>query len=273
MSKSHLPHEYRAQGPLVPRTTFGAIDLLGVRIDTLRLEEMLACMAGVVAARQRAIVAYANVHTLNLAYSQPRFRAFLNRCDLVFCDGFGVKWGAWLVGARIPERFTHPDWLARLAELACRDGFSLFLIGARPGVTERVAAQFQQRFPGLRIAGTCHGYFDKSPGSAENAAVIEAINAAKPDVLIVGFGMPVQEHWLEENWAAIDARVALTAGAAFDYLAGEVRRAPPWMTDHGLEWLGRLLIEPRRLWRRYLIGNPIFLWRVLLQRRGRLGLE
>ena len=251
----------------------GTVELLGVRIDALRLDEVLERIARTIAARQRAIVVYANVHALNLAYALPWFRAFLNHGDVVFCDGFGVKWGARLVGARIPERFTPPDWIERLAEIACRHDFSLYLVGARPGVAERVASQFRQRFPKLRVVGAYHGYFDKSPGSAENAAVIAAINAARPDVLIVGFGMPIQERWLQENWASIDARVALTAGAALDYLAGEVARAPHWMTDHGLEWLGRLIVEPRRLWRRYLIGNPIFLWRVLLQRWGLLRLR
>jgi N-acetylglucosaminyldiphosphoundecaprenol N-acetyl-beta-D-mannosaminyltransferase len=265
--------KYRARPPAVPSTAPETVELLGVRIHTLGRDALLRRIAGVVASQQRAIVTYANIHALNLAYSTPWFRAFLNQSDVVFCDGFGVKWGAQLVGARLPERFTPPDWIARLAETACRDDFSLFLLGARPGVADRVAGQLKQRFPALRIAGVEHGYFDKTPNSAENEAVLRAINAAKPDVLIVGFGMPIQERWLQENWLCLNARVALTAGAAFDYLAGEVRRAPAWMTDHGLEWLGRLLIEPRRLWRRYLVGNPLFLWRVLLQRQERLRLK
>ena len=94
--------------------------------------------------------------------------------------------------------------------------------------------------------------------------MIEGINAAKPDLLIVGLGMPLQERWLADNWSSIDAGVALTAGATFDYISGELRRAPRWMTDNGLEWLGRLLLEPGRLWKRYIIGNPIFFWRVFV---------
>jgi N-acetylglucosaminyldiphosphoundecaprenol N-acetyl-beta-D-mannosaminyltransferase len=273
MSKFDLTQKYHAQPTVSPRPTLGTIELLGVNIHTLRRDELLERIANVIAARQRAIVAYANVHALNLAYDQPWFRAFLNQSDLVFCDGFGVKWGARLVGSRLPERFTPPDWIARLIEIACRDDFSVFMIGAQVGVTERLAAQFKQRFPQLKIAGTHHGYFDKTPGSAENEAVIQAINAAKPNVLMVGFGMPVQERWLLDNWARLDANVALTAGAAFDYMAGEVRRAPRWMTDHGLEWLGRLVIEPRRLWRRYIVGNPLFLWRVIEQRLGHLHFD
>jgi len=125
----------------------------------------------------------------------------------------------------------------------------------------------------LRIVGTYHGYFDKTPGSPGNEAVIQAINAVKPNILIVGFGMPLQERWLMENWDRVEASVALTGGAVFDYVSGDLRRPPCWMTSHGLEWLGRLLIEPRRLWQRYLIGNPLFLWRVLKQRLGLLSVD
>jgi N-acetylglucosaminyldiphosphoundecaprenol N-acetyl-beta-D-mannosaminyltransferase len=273
MSKFDLADKYRARAPITPRAAPDAIELLGVRIHTLRRDELLERIAAVIAARERAIITYANVHALNLAYNLPWFRALLNQSALVFCDGFGVKWGARLVGARLPERFTPPDWIARLVEIACRDDFSVFMIGARAGVAERVAAQFKRRFPDVRIAGTHHGYFDKTPNSAENQAVIQAINATKPDLLIVGFGMPTQERWLFDNWVQLDVNVGLTAGAAFDYLAGEVPRAPSWMTDHGLEWLGRLVAEPRRLWRRYLVGNPLFLYRVLRQRLGLLRLE
>lgn len=273
MSKFDIADKYRAQPRVSPHETPDSVELLGVRIHTLRRDELLEQIATVIAARQRALISYANVHALNLAYSLPWFRALLNQSDLVFCDGFGVKWGARLVGARLPERFTPPDWIARLVEIACRDDFSVFMVGARAGVAERVATEFKRRFPDLRIAGTHHGYFDKTPNSAENQAVIQAINAAKPNLLIVGFGMPIQERWLLDNWARLDVNVALTAGAAFDYLAGEVRRAPRWMTDHGLEGLGRLVIEPRRLWRRYLVGNPLFLYRVLRQRLGLLRLE
>jgi N-acetylglucosaminyldiphosphoundecaprenol N-acetyl-beta-D-mannosaminyltransferase len=140
-------------------------------------------------------------------------------------------------------------------------------------VADKAAANLKARFPDLRIVSTHHDYFDKTPGSAENEAVIEQINAVKPNILIVGFGMPLQERWLMENWDHIDANVALTGGAVFDYVSGELQRAPRWMTDNGLEWLGRLLIEPRRLWKRYLIGNPLFIWRVLKQRLGLLHFD
>ena len=122
------------------------------------------------------------------------------------------------------------------------------------------------------IAGTSHGYFNKEAYSAENQAVIESINKSRPNILIVGFGMPMQEKWLNENWQSIDSNIALTGGAVFDYISGELKRGPKWMTEHGLEWLARMLIEPKRLWKRYFIGNPKFLFHVILQRFGLLKL-
>jgi N-acetylglucosaminyldiphosphoundecaprenol N-acetyl-beta-D-mannosaminyltransferase len=140
-------------------------------------------------------------------------------------------------------------------------------------VAEKAATRLKERFPDLDIAGAHHGYFDKTAGSLKNEAVIQEINAVRPNILIVGFGMPLQERWLMENWNCIEANVAIVAGAVFDYVSGELHRGPRWLTDHGLEWLARLIIEPRRLWRRYLIGNPLFLARVIKQRLGLLRFE
>ena len=138
----------------------------------------------------------------------------------------------------------------------------------RPGQIEAAVRDKLAAYPDLEIVGFRHGYFDHSAGSPENEAVVEEINAAAPDILLVGLGMPLQERWLMENWQRLDVRVALTGGAVFDYVSGRLRRGPRLLTDNGFEWLARLLVEPRRLWRRYLIGNPLFLLRVLKQRLG-----
>jgi N-acetylglucosaminyldiphosphoundecaprenol N-acetyl-beta-D-mannosaminyltransferase len=120
--------------------------------------------------------------------------------------------------------------------------------------------------PDLRIAGVRHGYFDHRAGSPENGLVVAEINAARPDILLVGLGMPLQERWLMENLHGLDVGAALTGGAVFDYASGKLRRGPRLLTANGLEWLARLIVEPRRLWRRYLLGNPLFLARVIGQR-------
>lgn len=234
------------------------ITLFGVKIDNLSLSLLLEKITESVKSANKTILSYTNIHGLNLAFEQPEFRELLNRADLVFCDGFGVILGARLTRQKLDYRFTPPDWIGHLCELCVREGFSLFLLGARPGVAEKAAARLSAAYSGLQIVGTQHGYFDKTQGSAENEVVAEMINHTKPNILIVGFGMPKQEQWIRDNFDRLEVNVFLPVGAALDYAAGEVQRAPRWMTDHGLEWLGRLVIEPRRLWRRYLIGIPLF---------------
>lgn len=246
-------------------------EILGVGVDAVTREDLDRFLVATIRRREKAVVLHVNAHALNLATELDWLRRYLNAADLVFCDGAGVLHAARLLGCRIPERITYADWMWRLAELSAGHGFRLFLLGGRPGVASRAAACLTSRVPELEIAGTRHGYFEKANGSPQNEDVIRQINEAGPDILIVGFGMPLQERWLRDNRHRVEAGVALTAGAAFDYVSGAVRRAPDWMTGHSLEWLGRLMIEPRRLWRRYLLGNPLFAWRVVKQRLGGRG--
>ncbi len=245
-----------------------SVRILGVTVHTVSVEDVLHVIERAVEQRKHIYITYVNVYAMNLAYTIPWFRTVLNRSEVSFCDGYGVKWGARLLGYHIPHRFTPPDWIEQLTHLASERHYTLYLLGARPGVASKVAERLQEQFPTLHVVGSHHGYFDKEVGSEENEAVVRAINEAKPNILLVGFGMPLQEQWLMNNWERIDANVALTGGAVFDYVSGELWRGPRWMTDHGFEWLSRLLAEPRRLWRRYIIGNPLFLWRILKQRFG-----
>jgi N-acetylglucosaminyldiphosphoundecaprenol N-acetyl-beta-D-mannosaminyltransferase len=222
----------------------------------------------VVQSRARELILNVNVHAINLAQTDPQFRDHLNTAPVTFCDGFGIRLGALILGQQVPPRITYADWLWELARLADQQGFALYLLGARPGVPEQAAQALQARYPTLKVVGTQHGYFDKRTASAENQAIVAAINHAQPDLLIACMGMPVQEHWLAANWEHLNVPVALAGGAALDYVSGNLQRGPRWMTDHGLEWLARLIIEPRRLWRRYILGNPVFLLRVIAQRLG-----
>jgi N-acetylglucosaminyldiphosphoundecaprenol N-acetyl-beta-D-mannosaminyltransferase len=239
-----------------------------VMIDPLTYDELNMRIANIIKANEKRLILNVNVYCLNLAYKLNWLRDYLNRGEIVFCDGVGVILGAKIVGEFLPERITYAEWAWQLGGFCESEGLSLFLLGSKPGVTERATLKLKERYPRLQIVGNHHGYFNKLIDSEENRQIVEMINKVKPNILIVGFGMPLQEQWLLENWNEIDANIALTGGAVFDYLSGELRRAPKWMTDNGLEWLGRMLIEPRRLWKRYLLGNPLFLWRVLLQRFG-----
>lgn len=242
--------------------------IFGVRIDAVRTHAIHKLMLETVRGRDRALILNVNAHGLNLAYEQPWLKAFFNSANTVFADGSGVLLAGRLLGFKLPERITYAEWIWDLSRFGARSGLSFFFLGSRPGIAEEAAAQLGERYPKLQIRGTHHGYFGKRRGGRENREVIQKINALKPNIVVVGMGMPLQERWLQENWEYLNANIALTGGAVFDYISGRLRRSPRMLRAHGFEWLGRFLIEPKRLWRRYLLGNPLFLFRVLKQRSG-----
>jgi N-acetylglucosaminyldiphosphoundecaprenol N-acetyl-beta-D-mannosaminyltransferase len=240
--------------------------VLGVPVDALTVEDLQTRLLGFVSDDRRATVLHANVHAINLACRHDWFAAILQRADVVFCDGHGVMLGARILGQRLPARITYADWMWQLAAWSEAQSLSIFLLGASPGVTDRAAARLKARHPRLRIAGWHHGYFDKAADHPDSLAVVNVINTSRPDIVVVGFGMPLQERWIADHRRRIQAPVVLSGGAVFDYVSGDLRRAPAWMAATGFEWLGRLLIEPRRLFSRYVVGNPLFLTRVVWQR-------
>lgn len=239
------------------------VRLLGVKIDSLSLAELISEIQSCILTKKKKTISYVNVHALNIAYSTPWFREFLNKSYLTFCDGFGVSLAARLIGKKLHHRFTPPDFIEIICEKAAQIGWKIFFLGAKPGVAQRAADKLRRKFPHLQIK-THHGYFDKDMDSLENRQVVEVINAYQPELLVLGFGMPLQEKWIVDNMESLDIKIAFPAGALFDYVSGELFRAPRWVTDSGFEWLGRLLIEPRRLWRRYVIGNPLFFLRLFI---------
>lgn len=253
--------------------TTDTINILGVLVGTKTAQELIDYMIQAIQAKERVLLAYINIHAINLAQQQRWFKDYLNQASMTFCDGYGIKLGARLLGYQIRERYTPPDWLPELASICSQRGYRLYFLGARPGVAEQAALKLITQYPQLMIVGTYHGYFDKTPGSQENELILQAINGLDLDILLIGMGMPVQEKWLKENWPRLNCKVALPIGAAFDYLAGTTRRAPRWLTDHGFEWLGRLLVEPGRLWRRYVVGIPVFMFNIIRQKFGRYPLE
>ena len=242
------------------------IELIGTKLTLFSKKDLLSIIPLAIKNNTKQVVLSGNIYSFNLAYENKWLQAFFNQADYIRLDGAGVALGAKMLGYTPPPRMTWADFAWDLAALAEKEQFTMYLLGAKSGIAEKAAAKLKERYPKLQIIGTHHGYFDKTVGSAENKAVIQQINALKPNILVLGFGMPLQEKWLMENWDKINANVALTGGAVFDYISGELQRGPKWMTDNGLEWLARLIIEPRRLWKRYIIGNPLFLYRVLKQR-------
>jgi N-acetylglucosaminyldiphosphoundecaprenol N-acetyl-beta-D-mannosaminyltransferase len=250
-------------------TKKNCVSILNVNISPLDTTQILEKTRIFIENNQKAIIVSGNIHSVNLANKTSWYMEFLNQADIVRIDGAGINLGARILGETLPERSTWADFGWELAEMAAEKGYSMYFLGAKPGVAARAAERLMEKYPDLQIAGIHHGYFDKNPSSEENNAILDHIHKTSPDMLLVGFGMPLQEEWIQNNFESLNTHVIFTVGAAFDYLSGELKRAPKWMTDHGLEWLGRMVIEPGRLWRRYIIGNPVFLFRVILQRLGR----
>ena len=241
--------------------------LLGLPIHRVGVEDVHAFIDGVVSNRQKAIALNLNVYCVNLALKHRWLHEFIKRAHLVFCDGDGVRLGLRILGYSPPPKITYNEWLWQLSAFCERRRYRLFLLGGKPGVGEEAATHLVARYPNLMIVGVQHGYFGKR--GQENQRVIDHINAASPDILLVCLGMPLQEWWIAEHWRQIDAHVFLKGGAALDYASGRLQKAPAWMVRLQLEWLYRLGQEPRRLFGRYVIGNPHFLLRVILAKTGR----
>ena len=224
-------------------------------VDRISLEELLGAVTSALEKHQRQTILNANAHAVTLAEGNPLFVAALSTADIVFCDGYGVYMAARVLGAPIPSRITYADFTEKLARACHVKGASMFFLGAREGVAAKAAQVLAGAIPGLRVQ-THHGYFEKNEESSRT--VIDIINRSDAEVLLVGFGMPAQELWIARHRESLKPLVVFSAGAAFDYAAGAVARGPRVLTQHGFEWLARLAIEPRRLWRRYLLGLPEF---------------
>ncbi|GAB3616266.1 WecB/TagA/CpsF family glycosyltransferase [Okibacterium endophyticum] len=235
--------------------------VVGVPVDAVTMDAAVQTIIGWTfddAAPRVAIGV--NAHVCNLAATDPRFRAILSRADLAYADGQSVVWASKLLKTPVPERLATTDLVFPLMAACEKEGKSVFLFGGRPGIPELAAERLTEIHPSLRIA-THHGYVqhDQVPD------LLAAIADHRTDVLLVGLGDPLQQEWIAEHRHEVSASAILSCGGLFDWTSGANRRAPAWMIRAGLEWLWRLLIEPRRLAKRYLIGNPAFIARLGMQ--------
>ena len=236
------------------------VELLGVHVHPVDRQGLMEAVAALIAQPRRSTIAYVNVHVMNLAAADGALRAFLNGVDLCYCDGEGVRLGARILQKELPMRMTGADWIWELAARAEAEGWRIFWMGGEPGVTEAAALQLRQRCPRLQIASD-HGFH---PPEAQGA-LRERIHHFAPHILLVGMGSPTQERWVATWRERLDVPVVWVLGATADFVSGRVSRGPAWLHQRQ-EWLARLLTEPGRLWRRYLIGNSRFFAQVLAER-------
>jgi N-acetylglucosaminyldiphosphoundecaprenol N-acetyl-beta-D-mannosaminyltransferase len=236
-------------------------------VDVVTKHEVLARARDFLAGKSErpGVIATVNAQFVYLAGQQPRFAAFLENADLSLADGMSLVVASRLLGKPLPERISGVDLTEDLWALLNEHEGSVYLLGGKPGAAEETARRLGVRYPNVRVAlADCPRWgFEKDEQASR--AVLERIQAARPDLLLVGLGAPKQEYWIEDNISALPCKLVVGVGGTFDMLSGLVRRAPKWMQRTGLEWLFRLCVEPRRLWRRYLAGNSYFVWLVATQ--------
>jgi N-acetylglucosaminyldiphosphoundecaprenol N-acetyl-beta-D-mannosaminyltransferase len=233
--------------------------ILGVRISATTISSACEAIEGLIRRKEKTYVCVAPVSTLVDCRKSENYRNIVNSAGMVTPDGMPVVWLGRLSGNTTVQRTYGPDLMAAVCERSQDGGYRHFFYGGTPETNERLVGVIRRRFPRLSIAGTYVPPF-RAGGEQEDAAVIAQINAAQPDIVWVGLGSPKQDYWMAAHRPVLNAPVLIGVGAAFDFLAGTKRQAPVWMRRSGLEWLFRLLSEPRRLWKRYLVGNTQFIW-------------
>ena len=217
------------------------------------------------------VVCFANVHMTMTAFDQPVFRAMINQADLVTPDGMPLVWTLWSMGYKNQKRVYGPTLTTKLLPLLADEGVPIGFFGSTTEVLKKLQSKIQQQHPEIDIV-----YANSPPfrelTEEEDQQIVAEIKSSGARVLFVGLGCPKQEIWMYHHKDQVQA-VLLGVGAAFDFIAGTKKQAPLWIQRLGMEWFFRLVTEPKRLWKRYLIGIPLFLWRVLKQRLGGLNLK
>ena len=236
-----------------------SVQILNCGLDAATLSDTADWARDWINSGRRGYICTINVAILMMMRSDPKLQGFVDRASLVVADGQPLVWASHLQHDHLPERVTGIDLVDELCALAAVEGFGVYFLGARRAVIETVAERMAARFPGLPISGIADGYFDAS----EAPQRAQAIRDSGAKILIVGMGVPLQEEFIEQHWEQLGVQIAIPVGGSFDVIAGTVRRAPVWLQRAGMEWSYRLVQEPRRLWKRYLVTNSQFLFHLL----------
>jgi len=233
--------------------------LLDQKIDNMTMQEAIDLIREALRQKSRSVIFFVNPDCMNKTITDREYREALGSSDHILPDGIGLVIAGKMLGTPLRENINGTDMLPFLCAMAAEDKQKVFLLGGKPGVAEQAGVTIAQNY-GVTIAGTMHGYFDREK---ESAGVIDTINRSNASILLVAFGAPLQEKWIIRHRNELQPTILMGVGGLFDFFSGNVRRAPRWMREIGLEWIYRLLQEPGRMWKRYVIGNPLFLYRVM----------
>jgi len=243
------------------------VNILGVGVHALNLRSAVLALQSAIASRTKGYVCVTGVHGVSEAQTDPAFRDILNHAFLNTPDGMPLVWIGRSSGHQEMERVYGPDLLLEVCKASQWTRWKHFFYGGGPGTAEALAAVLQSKFPRMQIVGTHTPPF-RPLTPAELKEFQAQIAATRPDIIWVGLSTPKQENFMASTLSSLDVPIMIGIGAAFDLISGKVRQSPRWIQRSGFEWLYRLIQEPRRLWKRYLKNNPLFVWRLFLQLTG-----
>ena len=241
------------------------VDVLGVNISAVNIPTAVEVISNFIADDERTYVTITSVHGVVESLHDENLRRIHNDSGMSTPDGMPLVWSCKHAGVESCERTYGPDLMLALCKESAEKGWSNYLYGAGPGVAAELGRRLSDQYPGFKVVGT-HSPPFRPLTEEEDEALVAEINALNPDIVWVGLSTPKQEWWMHEHLHRINARVMIGVGAAFDFHSGNTKQAPPWMQKSGLEWFFRLVTEPKRLWRRYLLGHPQFVWGMLKER-------
>ena len=229
--------------------------LLNTYVNNVNMDETIQAIEDMIASEKKSYIVAINVDVVIKIENDSYLKEITDKADMVLVDGKPLEWIAKWHNRPIKAKISGSDLVPILCERAAEKGYSIFIIGGKEGIAEKAQVNLERDLPGIKIVGTYAPPFGFEKDERELKKINEMISNAHPDILIACFGCPKQEKWIYENYQKYDAKVSVCAGATVDFLAGNVKRAPKWMSDHGLEWFYRFLQEPKRMFKRYFIDD------------------
>jgi N-acetylglucosaminyldiphosphoundecaprenol N-acetyl-beta-D-mannosaminyltransferase len=259
---------FNPNSQLTPPFNRAAYQLLNIVLWPVDEAELLAFIHRSIVGGKQVLMPALNIHGTHLACQMPWLKDYFNQAELVYCDSDGVRLGLRLLGYKPPVKITVSRWIWRLCEFCEASQHTLFFLGGRPGAPEESARRLCERYPRLKVVGVADNNFEQQDHG--NETLVSKINHLKPDIIVVGLGQPRQEKWILANRSKLNVRVIIPAGATFEFVSGRLRIVPDLFYRLQLEWFYRLLQEPKRNFKRYVIENPVFFYRILRERFHRM---
>lgn len=242
------------------KTEIKKSNILGIDFYHLDIHQAVDVVEGYIRNQSCSQVNFSNAQTVSLCRNKQGFFELLNNSSLTLADGMSIVWASKWLGPKLPGRVAGPDFMENMCARAAEKGYSVFLLGTTDENLKILESKLRLKWPHLKIVGTYSPPMRSEFTDGDNESMIARVRKAKPDVLFVGLSCPKQEIWIAQNLKKLNVPVALGVGAAFNFLSGQLSRAPLFMQKIGMEWLYRFLTEPKRMWKRYVIGNSIFIF-------------